>query len=1039
MKWVRYLLAVVLAFSFAPHACSQSERITVEPEQTLVVRYPHVTAVFARDSSVARVSLESDSVSVRGVEPGETKIVVFIGYHRIEEVWVRCIAVTRQTGEQQPPINQPRTTPNNASPSVLPGELLAEKLHSIPGNAVATSEALEFDATSDKAPVPNISQEPHADAISIADEHRGDESETNAAETPLVTSAEKSLSLRESSQLLLPATGMSAAYSLEPLIAEAQITDGQLHIWGRAPGQAVIVLVSPDFTTSSAQVTVTRAPPILPYRAWSGLNSEANNSRGFYEVRLSSHPTQLSDVFEYRASRVQLHITNAIVPDRNLPGVSTVWFPNTYLRIRGDRWRLTLLDENVESSPLSVCSTFLRGIHFSTGDLMFHAGYTSAAGFQSLFLPVQKQFISGVTFAHHYAPNLEIGVASYFIQRDGAAIDRQVAQGLGTLFFRLHTRQGYDLWAEAGFSKGVGGALALAHDTSSTQLHIDAHYRPKQYAASDTDTLKGLQSSLLWNRVWSERFLSTVSGSANHIFTQVGSQTIEVGTENLVYRLSGGVSLSAGSSVSHFSQSQALFPGVRRFAVPVTLSYDRRRFGVTAQYEFSRTSNAFSWGQGYGGSIRWNGQHFHLSANAGLDTQALGIDSVFSAFPALDVELARLGLSASIDTQQLAALLNNRAFLNSLGLAPNATLQLVPRNWQAGLNLGWQWARQVLELNSNYNVNEFLTQRNATFLQTARYRRGLTNSTEFIASFTLLESIAPVRRWDPIWEVGLRHQFDKSPFPSWRRHNGAISGTVSIQDSSGRRPLRGAEITLDSDRRATSSADGRYQFSDLQEGIHTVEIVFHSSRPFWYSTPSRVDTTVDSKVDFGVVYPSAEIIGYVLDDAGSGLAGISLEVRSPKGELNLTTDQAGKFVAPLTGTGDYVVRLNAETVPDGYALENLEPVSVLVGEGEAKKVSFALLAIRTLTGSVQTYDHGKETYVPLVGVSVQLPELDRTMITDSEGRYLFRNLPSGAFTIRVNGHECDRVQMSAAPQLLRHDIRVKPVVSANMSDSNSSP
>ncbi len=29
--------------------------------------------------------------------------------------------------------------------------------------------------------------------------------------------------------------------------------------------------------------------------------------------------------------------------------------------------------------------------------------------------------------------------------------------------------------------------------------------------------------------------------------------------------------------------------------------------------------------------------------------------------------------------------------------------------------------------------------------------------------------------------------------------------------------------------------------------------------------------------------------------------------------------------------------------------------------------------------------------------------------------------------------------MSAAPQLLRHDIRVEPVVSAKMSDSNSSP
>ena len=376
--------------------------------------------------------------------------------------------------------------------------------------------------------------------------------------------------------------------------------------------------------------------------------------------------------------------------------MSTVWFPNTYFRIRGDRWRVTLLDEDVESTPISVRSTLLRGMHLSAGDFSLHAGYTSAVGFQSLFLPVQRQFISGATFSHHLSPHAEIGLAGYFIQRDGAAIDPQVAQGVGTLFFRLHTSRGYDLSAEAGFSKGIGGALELTRDTGSTQFQADARYRPRQYAASDTDNLNGLQSNLLWNRIWSGRLVSAVSGSANHIFTRAGAQEIDVGTGNLTYKLLGGVSLSVGSSVSRFSESHALFPDIRRLALPVTLSYDGKRFGVSAQYEFSRTTNAFSAGRGYRGSFRWNGQHFHMSANAGLDTQALGLDSVFSTFPELDVELAQLGFGTSISAEQLAALLNDRAFLSSLGLAPNATLELVPRSWQAGLNLSWQGARRDL-------------------------------------------------------------------------------------------------------------------------------------------------------------------------------------------------------------------------------------------------------------------------------------------------------------------------------------------------------
>src|SRR5208282_147564 len=59
------------------------------------------------------------------------------------------------------------------------------------------------------------------------------------------------LSLRESTQILLPGLGATAAYSLDSLIAEAQIAGGQVRIWARAPGQAVIVLVYSDFSTTT--------------------------------------------------------------------------------------------------------------------------------------------------------------------------------------------------------------------------------------------------------------------------------------------------------------------------------------------------------------------------------------------------------------------------------------------------------------------------------------------------------------------------------------------------------------------------------------------------------------------------------------------------------------------------------------------------------------------------------------------------------------------------------------------------------------------
>jgi len=179
-----------------------------------------------------------------------------------------------------------------------------------------------------------------------------------------------------------------------------------------------------------------------------------------------------------------------------------------------------------------------------------------------------------------------------------------------------------------------------------------------------------------------------------------------------------------------------------------------------------------------------------------------------------------------------------------------------------------------------------------------------------------------------------------------------------------------------------------------------------------------------------MIYPAAQVIGYVLNDVGMGLPDIGVLLKGPQGEMNLTTDQGGKFVAPVAQSGSYSAHVDVESVPDGYALEDLQLASISVGEGEFKKVSFTLPAIRALAGSVQTYDSAKEAYISLPGMTVQIAELKRQTITDGSGRYSFRNMPSGIFTILVNGQQYGQVQLSAAPQLLRHDIKLTSSTSA---------
>jgi len=233
-------------------------------------------------------------------------------------------------------------------------------------------------------------------------------------------------------------------------------------------------------------------------------------------------------------------------------------------------------------------------------------------------------------------------------------------------------------------------------------------------------------------------------------------------------------------------------------------------------------------------------------------------------------------------------------------------------------------------------------------------------------------------------------------------------------------------ITLDGVINTASDSQGNYHFSKVRPGVHSVQIAFKSARSFYYTTPSKVSAVEDSIVNFGIIYPSAEVVGYALSDAGIGLPEIGILVKGPRGELNVTTDEAGKFLVPVAQIGAYTVRVNTETVPDGYAVEDLAPLGVSVAEGEFKKVSFTLPAIRALTGFVQGYDPIKGEYVPLVGAQIEIAELNLTTTTDGDGRYSFRNMPSGVFRIRVNEQQCGQVSVGVGPQVVRQDIKLSP-------------
>jgi hypothetical protein len=65
------------------------------------------------------------------------------------------------------------------------------------------------------------------------------------------------------------------------------------------------------------------------------------------------------------------------------------------------------------------------------------------------------------------------------------------------------------------------------------------------------------------------------------------------------------------------------------------------------------------------------------------------------------------------------------------------------------------------------------------------------------------------------------------------------------------------------------------------------------------------------------------------------------------------------------------------------------------------KSAFIIRAFRSMTGRVIIYDSHAGLYIPVIGAKVVIRDSGLTALTDAKGRYLFRNLAAGLYTVTV--------------------------------------
>jgi hypothetical protein len=172
--------------------------------------------------------------------------------------------------------------------------------------------------------------------------------------------------------------------------------------------------------------------------------------------------------------------------------------------------------------------------------------------------------------------------------------------------------------------------------------------------------------------------------------------------------------------------------------------------------------------------------------------------------------------------------------------------------------------------------------------------------------------------------------------------------------------------------------------------------------PFFFTTTSELEVDENATVNFGIGHSLSGLIGKLLNDAGQGIAGVTVVIRSRGQKWSATTEADGSFFVSALAAGDYEVQVDDDSLPVGYATDVIsEPQRVRVGASSPGKAAFSARAIRSISGRVLVYDTRAGAYIPVTGQEVTLREPRLIAVSGALGQYRFPDLAAGSFTVAV--------------------------------------
>jgi hypothetical protein len=289
-------------------------------------------------------------------------------------------------------------------------------------------------------------------------------------------------------------------------LAEATAENGLVSVAGIQPGATHVMVITPS-GVQTLEVLVTTPPPHYPSGFVMPVNSLEAAQSGDYEARYYSSPGQIQNQFDLVKShgddRTTVHTVETSLVGPLEQGQSRIALSSASYQIVSPRRNITLLDQYVDESPLTLNGEIVRGFHMQQDNWFVHTGYTTVALFQGLFLPTQPEFVTGGGFHHPLTENSSLTATYYHIQIPASDLIGQSGD-VGTVSYKYSPRDTLWFIADVGVSHGIGGAGRLNYQTDRDSLVALVRYEPTRFASLGVNNFRGFHSDFS-GRVISQR------------------------------------------------------------------------------------------------------------------------------------------------------------------------------------------------------------------------------------------------------------------------------------------------------------------------------------------------------------------------------------------------------------------------------------------------------------------------------------------------------------------------------------------------------